>query len=442
VEIILVDIDFTDADDIENLLNTTAVYAGEEVSELKHILYQAFDEFYEEDTFYTLVGFNASWGGTDISSALSVVEEFIGDDTYVVQAAPNVSQHGVNWSSAIPNVINVGAWNVDQDNYFLAGQTSQLDNIDIYANGYIEDDILGANFGTSFAAPRVFAELLNWHETNVVPMLKSGELVITKTDLTASEETFVTNYLIDTLSTDIELSLVGDSNYYGPLNLLTATIDNNTLAPVVVPYSVVGLESQLNTYSLVIYNSHDLAGTVVSRGGGILSDVTIAADMSNPDDQLTDISSNIGTFAMEVDNGASVSLLADMIHTNASPTKAITPQDALEALRLSVGLTTIGGSKTALDFMAADFNQNGKVTPQDALDILKYSVGLRELDTDWMFVDSAGDYSGITKGDVSFTEGVSIADMSADASVGLTGILLGDVNDTYTSYLDSSGTMV
>ena len=197
------------------------------------------------------------------------------------------------------------------------------------------------------------------------------------------------------------------------------------------------------------YNSHDLAGTVVSRGGGILSDLAITADMSNPSSHmpnsssdLTATSSNTGTFAMEVDNAASVSLLADMIHTNASPTKAITPQDALEALRLFVGLTTIGGSKTALDFMAADFNKNGKVTPQDALDILKYSVGLRELDTDWMFFDSAGDYSGITKGDVSFAEGVSIADMSADASVGLTGILLGDVNDTYTSYLDSSGTVV
>ena len=32
--------------------------------------------------------------------------------------------------------------------------------------------------------------------------------------------------------------------------------------------------------------------------------------------------------------------------------------------------------------------------------------------------------------------------MSADASVGLMGILLGEVNDTYTSYLDSSGTVV
>tara|TARA_B100000780_G_scaffold101644_1_gene70973 strand:- start:365 stop:859 length:495 start_codon:yes stop_codon:yes gene_type:complete len=164
--------------------------------------------------------------------------------------------------------------------------------------------------------------------------------------------------------------------------------------------------------------------------------------MANSSSDLTATSSSTGSFALVVDNGASVSLLADMIHTNAPPTKAITPQNALEALRLSVGLTTIGGNKTALDFMAADFNQNGKVTPQDALDILKYSVGLRELDTEWMFVDSAGDYSGITKGNVSFTEGVNITDMSSDASVGLTGILLGDVNDNYTSHLDSCGTVV
>ena len=61
----------------------------------------------------------------------------------------------------------------------------------------------------------------------------------------------------------------------------------------------------------------------------------------------------------------------------------------------------------------------------------------------WVLAERHGtDYSGITKGDVSFTEGVSIADMSSDASVGLTGILLGDVNDSYTSYLDSSGTVV
>jgi Ca2+-binding RTX toxin-like protein len=96
----------------------------------------------------------------------------------------------------------------------------------------------------------------------------------------------------------------------------------------------------------VSVDTNDLAGTVVSRGGGILSDVAITADISNSSNDLTTTSSSTGTFAMEVDNGLSMTLLADMIHTNASPTKAITPQDALEALRLSVGLTTIGGSNT------------------------------------------------------------------------------------------------
>ena len=86
--------------------------------------------------------------------------------------------------------------------------------------------------------------------------------------------------------------------------------------------------------------------------------------------------------------------------------------------------------------MAADFNQDGKVTPQDALEILKYSLGLRDLETDWKFIDGDGDYSAITKSTVVYTEGVSINGMSADLDIALTGILLGDVNDTYTGYLD------
>ena len=283
VEIILVDIDFTDTYDMNNLLNTTAVYGGEEMSELKHIVHQAFDEFYEEDTFYTLAGFNASWGGSDISDSLSVVEEFIEGDTFVVQAAPNVSQHGVNWSSVIPNVINVGAWNVDQDNYILAGQPSQLDTIDIYANGVVDDDILGWNFGTSFAAPKVFAELFNYYETNLIPLLKSGELVITNTDLSSAEETLVTDFIIDAISTDIELSVVGDSSYYGPYNLLTATIDNNTLAPVVVPYSADDFGYQLNTYSLYSSNNSPTGSVEITGFPYVSETLTATNDMADTD---------------------------------------------------------------------------------------------------------------------------------------------------------------
>ena len=86
--------------------------------------------------------------------------------------------------------------------------------------------------------------------------------------------------------------------------------------------------------------------------------------------------------------------------------------------------------------MAADFNKDGKVTPQDALDIHKYALGLGDLTAGWVFVDSTGDYSAITKANVAFTEGVRVAALSASLDIAMTGILLGDVNDTYTGYLD------
>ena len=123
-------------------------------------------------------------------------------------------------------------------------------------------------------------------------------------------------------------------------------------------------------------------------------------------------------------------------YSNSEETKFVTSQDALDALKLSVGLSTSAGTKTAFDFMSADFNQDGKVSSQDALSILKYSVGLTTPEqAKWVFVDTNGDYSGVSKSNTSYTEGVSIANLTADTSVSLTGILIGDVNDSYSGLI-------
>ena len=53
----------------------------------------------------------------------------------------------------------------------------------------------------------------------------------------------------------------------------------------------------------------------------------------------------------------------------------------------------------------------------------------------WVFVDASGDHSGVSKSKTSYTEGVSIADLSADTTVSLTGILIGDVNDSYSGLI-------
>ena len=222
-----------------------------------------------------------------------------------------------------------------------------------------------------------------------------------------------------------------------PFMEVTATLVDAS-QPVVLnvastAFDDVDVDSSTATFE---FNSHELSGTITSRGGGILSDVAVTVDVSGSDDDLTATTSEAGGFLLEVDDGVDLSVLADLTHINATPTKAITPHDALEALRLSVGLDTTTGSKTAYNYMAADFNQNGKVTPHDALEILKYSVGLRDLDTDWKFIDSNGDYSDISRTNTVYDEGVSAQNITANLDMSMTGILLGDVNDTYTNYLD------
>ena len=67
------------------------------------------------------------WGGQTITQGLKdSIAEILANDQFIVPASPNVSQHGINWGESFPNVINVGAWNVDQDNYILFGEETNF----------------------------------------------------------------------------------------------------------------------------------------------------------------------------------------------------------------------------------------------------------------------------------------------------------------------------
>jgi hypothetical protein len=112
--------------------------------------------------------------------------------------------------------------------------------------------------------------------------------------------------------------------------------------------------------------------------------------------------------------------------------RAIGAQDALEALRLAVGLQTTQGTADAFDYIAADFNRDGRVGAQDALEILRYAVGLSDaLDTEWTFVDSNADLTGISRQDVSYQSGAIWTGAAADTEISLIGVLIGDVNDSF-----------
>jgi hypothetical protein len=172
----------------------------------------------------------------------------------------------------------------------------------------------------------------------------------------------------------------------------------------------------------------DLQVTEAMLGNASQIDISVSAAVLVSDDQ--------GTVTSTFDNGAQVFFYGDAEFANVSPTRAVTSQDALEALRLAVGMTTTNGQSDAFTFIAADFNENGRVTSQDALDILRYAVGAEgAVQADWIFVDTHGDYSSVSRTNVQFEEGVTIASLTEDSDIYLTGILRGDVNDSISNML-------
>ena len=106
--------------------------------------------------------------------------------------------------------------------------------------------------------------------------------------------------------------------------------------------------------------------------------------------------------------------------------------DALQALRLAVGLTKSDGTAEWHDYIAADINMDGRVGADDALDILKFAVGLTDgAPADWIFVDGDADWSGIDRRNTDYDEGVMLEDVLVDTSINMTGILVGDLDGSY-----------
>ncbi len=104
----------------------------------------------------------------------------------------------------------------------------------------------------------------------------------------------------------------------------------------------------------------------------------------------------------------------------------VNASDALEVLRLAVGLAPSWGTASPLHFIAADFDGNGRVEASDALDVLRVAVGLPSAYAPrWVFIDSDADLSAINAGNVSFSTGIDASALTAGAEIGVTAILTG-----------------
>jgi len=114
-----------------------------------------------EHSDYSLAAVSVSIAGGPATSETLTLKQLESLDVPIIQSAPNVSQGIYDWGSNYPDVINVGAWNDDANGNLLISSEETFGTVDILANGLVTKEGWGSNFGTSFATPRVAAEVTN-----------------------------------------------------------------------------------------------------------------------------------------------------------------------------------------------------------------------------------------------------------------------------------------
>ena len=197
-------------------------------------------------------------------------------------------------------------------------------------------------------------------------------------------------------------------------------------------YRVLSTTDGLSSVTLI--SSIEVESTVIGRGAETLNDVRVSYDFVTPSGQQKTIelpAQAASKVSQAMERGVDLTVTADKSIDEASE-EAIGAYDALQALRLAVGLTKSDGTAEWHDYLAADINKDGRVGADDALDILKFAVGLTDgSSADWIFVDGDADWSGIDRRDTSYDEGVMLEDVLVDTSINMTGILLGDLDGSY-----------
>ncbi len=108
----------------------------------------------------------------------------------------------------------------------------------------------------------------------------------------------------------------------------------------------------------------------------------------------------------------------------------ITAADALDILRMAVGLAPGFGPARGPNFVAADINRDGRVTAADALDVLRAAVNLPAPSQPvWIFVEADTDWAtlGLSRNQTEVPTRLALGPDWTGGALDLTGILLGSV---------------
>lgn len=172
-----------------------------------------------------------------------------------------------------------------------------------------------------------------------------------------------------------------------------------------------------------------LMGQVRDMSGDSLQGTFVSFTPEGHDDPAGTVQSNSdGGFGFGLPHGAEGHLTAWRPYQTGDPD--IGASDALDVLRLAVGLEPSFGPAAPQNYVAADISQSGEVTAADALEVLRTAVGL---ETDhaprWVFFDEETDWDAmeLDRNNTEIPQDIEMAAMNEDSEITLNGILLGNM---------------
>ena len=162
---------------------------------------------------YSMSAFSISIAGAPASTELATLDMLSYLNVPIVQSAPNVTQGDFDWGSNYPDVVNVGAWNEDLNSNLLISSENTFDTVDILADGIIVKEGWEANFGTSFATPRVAAEITNLINEIIADLESGGTSLLEAQQNIAQVEVDYTDIvasIVDNISTSVSFTITDE----------------------------------------------------------------------------------------------------------------------------------------------------------------------------------------------------------------------------------------
>ena len=210
---------------------------------------------------YSLAGYTPDF------SERRALEYLMDNAIALVQASTNVTHRGVNWANTFSDVISVGAYNIDINNDFMYSYPTNEPFIDILANGDRSNN-LGSAFGTSYATPRVSAEIVNLMSAylqQVNALLNTNQLSVL--DLEGYQYNgvnpigLITNILLEVGAIDqSDLNVYGILSYTDYINFLLTSISTDIYIETIegwqeTPVQVLSDDVALNSSPVLVKNT-------------------------------------------------------------------------------------------------------------------------------------------------------------------------------------------